>query len=119
MLERRGDPRLAQEALAEALVACKRWSEDLQRHAPTQRSLLRRVHRPHRTATEQRLDSIAGDDRARPQRHRRESPLSERMPSRRPAGRLSSVQRMIGTVPPSTDQAAPVTYDARSEQRKT
>ena len=26
---------------------------------------------------------------------------------------------MIGTVPPSTDQAAPVTFEARSEQRNT
>ena len=26
---------------------------------------------------------------------------------------------MIGTVPPSTDQAAPVTYAARSDRRKT
>ena len=35
------------------------------------------------------------------------------------APRVGAHQMMIGTVPPSALQAAPVTYDARSEQRKT
>jgi hypothetical protein len=59
MLERSRQARLAQEALAEALVARELGQEDLQRHAPLERDVLGRVHRARRALTDQRLDPVA------------------------------------------------------------
>ena len=61
MLERRGDLRLAEEAIAEPLVARKLRSEHLERDPPLERDLQRGVDGPHRAVPEHGFDAVAGD----------------------------------------------------------
>ena len=74
MLEQRGDVALAQEPLAEPGVGCERRVEHLQRHGPPV-GIPREVDGPGGTLTQQRLDPVAGDVRARREqvRHARRS----------------------------------------------
>jgi len=59
MVERCGQPRLAQEALAEPNVLGELGGKQLQRHVPVEREVARPVHDAHPTAAQQRLDPVA------------------------------------------------------------
>src|SRR5204862_6296218 len=79
----------------------------------------RGVDRPHGAVAEHRLDAVAGERRAGRQIGHcwmfASCPYAVKTAG---ADRSFLGQRMIGTVPPSALHAAPVTYEARSEQRK-
>jgi len=83
MIERRGQPRLAQEALPETNVLGQLGCEDFYRDVPVKCEVVGAVDNAHPPATEQRLDPIA----------RKLAPGHELAPSRRravpPAGRIA------------------------------
>ncbi len=60
VVDRGGQPRLAQEPLAEALVLGELGGEDLQRDQPLEREIVGAVDDSHPAAADQRLDSVAG-----------------------------------------------------------
>ena len=103
VLEPGRNPGLAQEALAEPLVRRQLGRERLERDAPVEHELVGEVDRPGRSAADAATRS--GSRRVSFQRQGR--PCEE---GSRGFQSLSSVRhRMIGTVPPSTLHAAPVT----------
>ena len=61
MLERRRQPRLAQEALAEAHVLGEVRREQLQRDVAVEREIVGAIDDAHPAAAEQRLDPVAGE----------------------------------------------------------
>ena len=61
VVERRREPRLAQETLAEADVAGELGREELERHAAVECEVVRAVYDAHPPAAEQRLDAVAGE----------------------------------------------------------
>ncbi len=67
VVERGGDPRLAQEALAEALVLGELGGDDLERDLAAEALLLGAVDRTHPATADERFDSVAGDRRSRRQ----------------------------------------------------
>ena len=74
LLERGGDPRFAQEPLAEALVPRELGDQDLERDLLSLR-VLGEIHGPGRAAPDQPRDAIPGDDASGREdvRHRRRS----------------------------------------------
>ena len=70
VVDRGGQPRLAQEPLAEALVRGQLRGQQLQRHPALQAQVLGQVDDAHAAAAEQRLDPVAGQHRADPRIHR-------------------------------------------------
>ena len=62
MVEARGDLRLAQEPLPEALVPCELRIKDLQRYALRPREILSEVDGAHRSLADQRLNAKTGED---------------------------------------------------------
>ena len=81
MLEQRGDVALPQETLAEPGVGCERRVEHLQRHRPPV-GIAREMDGPGCTLTQQRLDPVAGDVRARREQMRHASRSYSRPSSR-------------------------------------
>ena len=65
VVDRGGQPGLAQEALAEALVLRELGREDLQRDRPFEREVVGAVDDPHPAPADQRLDPVAGELAAR------------------------------------------------------
>src|SRR5207248_9049873 len=65
VVERRREPRLAQEPLAEANILRELWREELQRHVAVEGEVAGAIDDAHPAAAEQRLDPIAGEFRAR------------------------------------------------------
>ena len=61
MLDQRREARLAQEALAEALVPGKLRREHLERHLSLEAGVVGPVHDPHSSPAQQRLEPVAGD----------------------------------------------------------
>ena len=61
MIQARGEPRLAEEALAESVVVGVTRSEDLQGNVPVEAGVVRAVHLAHPAAADQLLDPVAGD----------------------------------------------------------
>ena len=61
MVEAGGEPRLAQEALAEALVVGELAGDHLQRHRPFEPEVGGPVDDPHTAARDQRVDAVPGD----------------------------------------------------------
>ena len=61
MVDRGGEPRLAQEALAEALVLGELGSEHLERDLAPERTVLGPVDDAHPAPPEQGLDPVAGE----------------------------------------------------------
>ena len=72
MVERGRDPRLAQEALAEALVLGELGRDHLERDLAPEPCLLGTVDRTHPPAADERFDPVAGDRRSRRQRGARD-----------------------------------------------
>src|SRR5215208_25208 len=68
MVERRGEARLAEETGAEALVLRQLRRDQLERHGALERQVCRPVDDAHAAATDQRLDPVAGESRARSER---------------------------------------------------
>jgi hypothetical protein len=66
VVEGGGDPRLAQKALAEALVRRQVVGEELERDAPAQPQVLGQVDDAHPAPAEQPLDPVAGEGRPDP-----------------------------------------------------
>ena len=64
MVERRGEPRLAQEALAEALVLGELGRDQLERDRPLEREVGRAVDDAHAAAADHLLDAVARERRA-------------------------------------------------------
>ena len=64
MVERGRDPRLAQEALAEALVLGELGGDHLERDLAPETLLLGAVDRTHPSAADERFDPVAGDRRS-------------------------------------------------------
>ena len=64
MVEGGGDPRLAQEALAEALVLGELGRDHLERDLAPEAFFLGAVDRTHPPAADERLDLVAGDRRS-------------------------------------------------------
>jgi hypothetical protein len=64
VIERGGQLRFAQEALAEALIVGKLRREQLERDLPVQAQMLCEIDAGHATPAEQPLDPVAGDHRA-------------------------------------------------------
>ena len=60
VIDRRGNARLAQKPLAEALVLGEVWGQKLERHLAPQPLVVGAVDDAHTTAADQRLDPIAG-----------------------------------------------------------
>ena len=61
MIDRRGELRLAEEAVAEGVVLCETSSEQLECHPPLQTEVLGEIHDAHPAPAEQRLDPVAGE----------------------------------------------------------
>ena len=61
VVDQRGQPGLALEALAEALVGDKRAREHLQRNRAPEPQVLRPVHHPHPATAGKRLDAVPGE----------------------------------------------------------
>ncbi len=61
VVEAGGEPRLAQEALAEALLVDQLAGDHLQRHGTVERQLRRPVDDAHAAAGDQRVDAVAGE----------------------------------------------------------
>ena len=61
MVERASRPRLAEEPLAELLLAGDLRGNDLQRDLPPQADVLGAVHHAHPAATDDLFDLVAGD----------------------------------------------------------
>ena len=72
MVERGGDPRLAQEALAEALVLGELGRDHLERDLAAEALLVGTVDRTHASAADERFDPVAGDRRSGRQRGARD-----------------------------------------------
>ncbi len=87
VVDARRDPRLAQEALAEAVVLAELDGEDLQRHRPVEADVLGEVDDRHAAARKQRLEPVTGDLRPDPRRltHRSDLPSRLRSDPQRPA----------------------------------
>ena len=64
MVQRRGQPRLLEESLAEARVFGELRSYQLQRHRPLEREVSGAVHDAHAAAPDERLDPVAREPRA-------------------------------------------------------
>ena len=64
VIERGGDPRLAQEALAEALVLGELGGDHLERDLASEPLLLGAVDRAHPPSADEGLDPVAGDRRS-------------------------------------------------------
>ncbi len=64
VVEAGGKPRLAQEAVAEGLVAGELAGDHLQRHRPVERQVGRPVDDPHPATRDQRVEPVAGEGRA-------------------------------------------------------
>ena len=64
VVEPRGEPRLAQEALAEPLALGELAGDHLQRHRPFEAEVGGAVDDAHPAAGDQRVDPVAGDGRA-------------------------------------------------------
>ena len=60
MVDRRGQLRLAQEAVTERLVLCEVRGQELERNPPLEPQILSQVDDAHAAPAEQRLDPIAG-----------------------------------------------------------
>ena len=75
VIERRRQPRLSQEATAEALVVGKLGGHQLQRHRPIQRHVVRPVNHTHPAAADHRLDPVAAEHLARGQQRGHAPPL--------------------------------------------
>src|SRR5947208_12422357 len=61
VVERRGEPRLPQEALPEADVARELRRQQLQRDVALERKLVRAIDDAHASASEQRVDAVSGE----------------------------------------------------------
>ena len=61
MVDRRGQLRLAQEAVAERLVLGEAGSEQLERNPPLEPQIFGQVDDAHATPAEQRFDPVAGE----------------------------------------------------------
>ena len=96
MIEARGNPRLAEKALAESLVLGVTRSEDLEGNVPVEAAVVRAVDLSHATAADQLLDPVAADlDTARNTRqldHDRSILLPEASPWTRRAGAAPSAR---------------------------
>ncbi len=64
MVDRRREPRLGDEALAEARLARTLGGDELERDRPPERLLGRLVDDPHPAAADEPDDPVPGDDRA-------------------------------------------------------
>ena len=91
VVDRRGQARLAQEALAEARVLRELGCQQLQRHLAAEDEILGQVDDTHAAPPEQRLDPVTGD-LAAPAEVRLERPL-HRARVRRPGRRRKSAYR--------------------------
>ena len=96
MIEARGNPRLAEKALAESLVVGVTRSEDLEGNVPVEAAVVRAVHLSHAAAADQLLDPVAADlDTARNTHqlgHDRSILLPEASPWTRRAGAAPSAR---------------------------
>ena len=64
MVQRRGDPHLPLEPLAEPLILGQPGRQHLQRVNPVQRDVRGAVHEPHAATPDELVDPVATDDRA-------------------------------------------------------
>ena len=78
VVDRRGQPRLAQEPLAEAHVLGQLRREDLQRDVAVEREVVGAVDDAHPAAAEQRLQPVAGQLRAETRIHAHRAHLGGR-----------------------------------------
>jgi hypothetical protein len=67
MLQRRREPRLAQEPVAEVVVLCELRREELQRHHPVEHHLVGQVDDTHPATAQNTLDPVAEQLAARAQ----------------------------------------------------
>ena len=89
-------------------------------HDPTlERDVQGRVDGSRRAVAEHGLDAIPANHSPDAQTHKGRVSLATLHNVKTAPQPETFPQRMIGTVPPSALHAAPVTYEARSEQRKT
>ena len=93
VVDRGGQPRLAQEALAEALVLGELGGEDLQRHRPLECEVVGAVDDAHPAAADQRFQPVAGKLAADPGVEVLIAPTAAASASRRPASSCSAADR--------------------------
>jgi hypothetical protein len=93
MLEGGGQPRLANEPLAEALVFGEIRGQDLERDPPFQAQVFGEIHDAHPTAAEHRLDPISGELGTWTEVH--QQTLREATPRRKLGGRTTAGRRDV------------------------